>query len=186
MTNPRANPVTRRHLATLAGWGLGLGLGVAAAVGGWWYLGAPGWPVTPGPAPEVSYTLLDGQKTSTGQLKGQVVLVNFWSTSCSTCITEMPQVAATFEKFRGRGFQTVAVAMEYDAPALVSDFAIARKLPFGVAIDNTGEIAERFGKVRLTPTSFLIDKRGLIVQRWTGAPDFAALQKMVEKLLAEA
>lgn len=137
------------------------------------------------PAPHVDYTLLDGSKHNTAQLKGKVVLVNFWATSCTTCVAEMPHIASTFQKYRSQGYETLAVAMEYDAPAYVANFAETRKLPFGVAIDNTGEIAEKFGGVKLTPTSVLINKRGEIVKRYVGAPDFAALHTLVEKLLAE-
>ena len=168
--------MSRRHLATAA-------LAVAAVVGTWLVLGG-GQALTP--APTVQYTLLDGKQLSSAQLKGQVVLVNFWATSCSTCVAEMPQIMATFEKYKSRGYQTVAVAMSYDPPAYVANFAETRKLPFGVAIDNTGEIARSFGQVQLTPTTFLINKRGEIVKRYVGAPDFTALQALVEKLLAEA
>ncbi len=76
--------------------------------------------------------------------------------------------------------------MNYDPPAYVASFAETRKLPFGVAIDNTGEIARSFGQVQLTPTSFLINKRGEIVKRFVGAPDFPALHRLVEQLLTEA
>ncbi len=138
------------------------------------------------PVPSVSYTLLDGSKASTESLRGKVVLVNFWATSCTACVAEMPQIVATYNKFKRRGYDTVAVAMSYDPPAYVVRFARSRQLPFGVAIDNTGEIAKRFGDVQLTPTSFLIDKHGNIVKRYVGAPDFAALHALVEKLLAEA
>lgn len=138
------------------------------------------------PAPAVSYTLLDGTKGSTEALRGKVVLVNFWATSCVTCVAEMPQIVATHDKYKAQGYETVAVAMKYDPPAYVARFAETRKLPFGVAIDNTGEIAQRFGDVQLTPTTYLINKRGEIVKRYVGAPDFAALHKLVEQLLAEA
>jgi peroxiredoxin len=137
-------------------------------------------------APQVTYSLLDGQRLGSADLKGQVVLVNFWATSCTTCVAEMPQLVATYEKFRGRGYRTVAVAMSYDPPAYVANFAESRKLPFSVAIDNTGEIARSFGDVQLTPTSLLINKRGEIVKRYVGAPDFAALHQLVEQLLAES
>jgi len=137
-------------------------------------------------APEVAYTLLDGSKASTSQLRGKVVLVNFWATSCSTCMHEMPQVVATHQKFKPRGYETLSVAMSYDPPAYVANYAETRKLPFGVAIDSTGSIARSFGDVRLTPTSFLLNKRGEIVKRYVGEPDFAALHELVEKLLAEA
>ena len=136
-------------------------------------------------APPVSYVLLDGAKVDSSQWKGKVMLVNFWATSCTTCVQEMPQIVATYEKFKGRGFDTLAVAMSYDPPAFVANFAESRQLPFGIAIDNTGEIARQFGRVQLTPTTLLINKRGEIVKRYVGAPDFVALHGLVEKLLAE-
>jgi peroxiredoxin len=137
-------------------------------------------------APSVAYTLLDGTKSTTAQLRGKVVLVNFWATSCTTCVHEMPQIVATHQKYKARGYETLAVAMSYDPPAYVINYAETRKLPFGVAIDNTGGIAKSFGNVQLTPTSVLINKRGEIVKRFVGEPDFAALHQLVEKLLAEA
>jgi peroxiredoxin len=167
--------LSRRHLATAA-------IAVAVAAASWLAFDRS---ATHEPAPQVNYTLLDGQQTSTDKLKGQVVLVNFWATSCTTCVAEMPEIMATHEKFKGKGYQTVAVAMAYDPPAYVSNFAQTRRLPFGVAIDNTGAIARSFGDIRLTPTTFLINKRGEIVKRYVGAPDFEALHTLVEKLLAE-
>ncbi len=140
----------------------------------------------PSAAPVVAYTLLDGTKASTEQFRGKVVLVNFWATSCTTCVHEMPQIAATHNMYKAAGYDTLAVAMHYDPPALVVQFAEARKLPFGVAIDNTGAIARSFGDVQGTPTSVLIDKHGQIVKRYVGAPDFGELHRLVEKLLAEA
>jgi peroxiredoxin len=137
------------------------------------------------PAPDFSYTLLDGNKASTQALRGKVVLVNFWATSCVTCVKEMPQIAAVHQKFAPRGYETLAVAMSYDPPAYVANFAQTRQLPFGVVIDNTGAIARAYNNVQITPTTFLIDKRGAIVKRYVGEPDFAELHGLVEKLLAE-
>ena len=136
-------------------------------------------------APDVNYVLLDGSKQSFSDLKGKVVLVNFWATSCVTCVKEMPQMVQTYEKYRTQGLDFVAVAMSYDPPAYVSNFAESRKLPFKVAIDNTGEVAKQFGDVKLTPTTYLLNKRGEVVKRYVGEPDFAALHQLVEKLLAE-
>lgn len=137
-------------------------------------------------APDVAYTLLDGTKASTGQLRGKVVLVNFWATSCTTCVREMPQIVATYDKYKAGGYDTLAVAMSYDPPAYVVNFAETRRLPFPVAIDNTGAIAASFGDVSLTPTSILINKRGEIVKRYVGEPDFVALRELIERLLGEA
>ena len=137
-------------------------------------------------APASSFVLLDGSKISTAQMKGQVTLVNFWATSCTTCVAEMPEIVATYNKYKGKGFDTLAVAMIYDPPAYVVNFSESRKLPFKVAIDNTGANAKAWGDVKLTPTTYVVNKRGEIVKRYVGAPDFAELHQLIEKLLAEA
>ena len=136
-------------------------------------------------APASSFVLLDGSTTTTADLKGKVTLVNFWATTCVTCVKEMPALVATYNKFHERGFDTVAVAMDYDPPQWVSNFAQTRQLPFKVALDNTGEIAKAWGDVKLTPTTYLVDKQGRIVKRYVGEPDFAALHQLIEKLLAQ-
>jgi peroxiredoxin len=137
-------------------------------------------------APNVGYTLLDGSTATTHQLRGKVVLVNFWATDCAPCVREMPLLAATHEQFKARGYDTLAVAMRYDPPALVIAFAERRKLPFGVVIDNTGAVAKSFDAVRVTPTSVLINRRGEIVKRFVGEVDMPTLHALVEKLLAES
>ena len=76
--------------------------------------------------------------------------------------------------------------MSYDPPAYVASFAESRQLPFKVAIDNTGEIARQYGKVQLTPTTFVLNRKGEIVKRYVGEPDFQQLHLLLEKLLAES
>ena len=136
-------------------------------------------------APASSFVLLDGSSKTTTDLKGQVTLVNFWATSCVTCVGEMPKIVATYDKYHGKGYDTVAVAMSYDPPSYVVNYTETRKLPFKVAIDNTGAVAKAWGDVQLTPTSYLVNKRGEIVKRYVGEPDFAELHQLIEKLLAE-
>jgi peroxiredoxin len=171
------NP-TRRHLA--------LSLGLVATVPTTVSLGMLAGCSSRENAPDVGYTLLDGTQARFKAQQGKVMLVNFWATSCTTCMREMPQIIATHEKFKARGFDTLAVAMSYDPPAYVANYAESRKLPFGVAIDNTGEVAKAFGDVRLTPTTFIVDKRGGIVKKFVGEPDFAILHGLIEDLLKEA
>ena len=154
---------------------------VALAVGAGVYLGTG-----TEAAPASTFVLLDGSKQSTEDLKGKVTLVNFWATSCVTCVAEMPKVIATYDKYKARGYDTLAVAMSYDPPAYVVNYAETRKLPFKVAIDNTGAVAKAWGDVALTPTTYIVNKRGEIVKRYIGEPDFAELHKLIEKLLAEA
>jgi thiol-disulfide isomerase/thioredoxin len=114
-----------------------------------------------------------------------VTLVQFWATTCSVCRQEMPSIVALQERFAGQGFGILAVAMRYDPPVFVADYAQAQGLRFDVAIDNTGAIARAFGDIEGTPTYCLIDRRGRIVQRHVGMPDFSALQRTIAGLLSE-
>ena len=137
------------------------------------------------PAPDSRFVLLDGSSKQMTSLRGQITLVNFWATSCASCVAEMPALISTYEKYRGKGFSTVAVAMQYDPPSYVVNFSKSRQLPFDVAIDNSGVIAKEWGKVQLTPTTFIVDKKGNIVKKYVGTPDFADLHRLIEKLLTE-
>ncbi|WP_066261936.1 TlpA family protein disulfide reductase [Hydrogenophaga flava] len=137
-------------------------------------------------APASSFVLLDGTTTTTADLKGKVTLVNFWATTCVTCVKEMPSLVSTHQKYKDKGYETIAVAMSYDQPAWVANYAQSRQLPFKVALDNTGELAKNWGDVKLTPTTYLVDKQGRIVKRFVGEPDFAALHNLIEDLLAKS
>ena len=137
-------------------------------------------------APQSTFVLLDGSSKTTADLKGKVTLVNFWATSCAACVAEMPRIVATFDKYHAQGFDTVAVAMRDDPPSHVVHYAQTRKLPFKVAIDNTGALAHAWGDVEFTPTTFLVNQRGEIVKRYVGEPDFAELHQLIEALIARA
>jgi peroxiredoxin len=137
-------------------------------------------------APQVQFNTLTGESISTNDLRGKVVLVEFWATSCVTCVEEMPKLVQTYNKYRQQGFEIIAVAMDYDPPNHVLNFAQKNALPFKVALDIKGEIARGFGDIRLTPTSFLIDKRGRIVKQYLGAPRVQEFHSLLEKKLKES
>ena len=136
------------------------------------------------PAPDVTFISIQGEKISTQALRGKVVMVNFWATSCVTCVKEMPAMIETYNKFKGQGLEFIAVAMQYDPPNYVLNFTETRQLPFKVALDSGGDIAKQFGDVTLTPTTFVIGKDGKIIKQYVGEPDFAALHVLLQKELA--
>jgi len=139
----------------------------------------------PDVAPDVRFVTLSGQDLSAAELRGKVVLVNFWATSCVACVEEMPKMEEAWRRYSPRGYEMVAVAMSYDHPNLVADFAQKRALPFKVALDADGAAARSFGNVNATPTSFLLDRRGRIVKRYLGEPDWAEFHALVERALAD-
>ena len=135
--------------------------------------------------PAATFTLLDGQKLSTQDLKGKVYLVNFWATSCATCIKEMPNMIQTYNKYKGEGLEYVAVAMSYDAPMYVMNFSQTRQLPFKVAMDADGSAAKAFGDVQLTPTTFLVDREGRILKRYVGEPEWSSFDSLLKQALGK-
>lgn len=137
------------------------------------------------PAPSVTFTSLQGEEIALQDLRGRVVLVNFWATSCAICIREMPDLAHLQRRFGERGVTLIAVAMRYDPPNRVLEHVAGAALPFAVSLDPMGKIEGAFGGVTATPTTFVIDKRGQIVQRIRGAPDFARLHTLLEAKLKE-
>jgi peroxiredoxin len=155
-------------------------LGLIAAAGGAWTA-----LTRPATVPDVSFIEIKGENFSLSSLQGKVVLVNFWATSCAVCVKEMPRIVQVHEKFRNRGYETVAVAMSYDPPNRVAAYAHQNSLPFRVTLDIYGKAMEAFGGIRGTPTTFLVDKRGRVVWRHEGEPDFGQLEALIEKELVK-
>ncbi|MEO6985733.1 MAG: TlpA disulfide reductase family protein [Paralcaligenes sp.] len=155
-----------------------LALVAVVGVGLWQFSGAAKT------APDVTFVSLTGQKITPADLRGKVVLVKFWATSCVTCIQQMPDMIKTYDALAPKGFEAIAVAMQYDPPNYVQNYAQTRKLPFPVAIDAQGKIAKAYGNISLTPTAFLIDKQGHIIKRYLGNYDKVAFMNTVKKALA--
>jgi peroxiredoxin len=152
---------------------------VLAIVGALAYalMGKPG-------APASTFTTLEGKSIVLDDLRGKVVLVNFWATSCPGCIKEMPDMVETYKQYKDRGFEIVAVAMSYDPPNYVANFVQTRQLPFPVALDVNGEHARAFGNVQVTPTTFIIGKDGRILEQKLGELDFVRLRALLDRELS--
>jgi peroxiredoxin len=152
---------------------------ITLGVLGVWLFASP-----PAQAPEVTFSTLSGKQLKMSELRGKVVLVKFWATSCVTCVAQMPDNIENYNKYHAQGFEIVAVAMQYDPANYVINFVETRKLPFTVALDTVGQAARAFGDVKLTPTAFLIDKNGRILKRYLGEYNKAEFRNTLEKALA--
>jgi peroxiredoxin len=135
-------------------------------------------------APDVTFTTLSGKQITMQELRGKVVWINFWATSCPACIEEMPDLDRTYRKFRDRGFEVLAVAMSYDPPGYVINYRSAVNLPFPVVLDTQGEIARAFGNISLTPTAVLVDKTGVTLKTIVGIPDFEEIHVLLDQQLS--
>ena len=134
-------------------------------------------------APSVIFTTIEGKKISMASLKGKVVLVNFWATDCHACVTEMPALASTYNLYKDKGFEIIAVAMPYDPPAQVLNYATQKKLPFPVMDDGFGEMTAKFDDVSVTPTTYIYNQQGKLIQYTNGALNFKKLHQLLDREL---
>ena len=138
--------------------------------------------LVPGPvraAPNVTFQTLKGPKIELQSVRGKPVLVNFWATTCSVCMEEMPHLIELYNELNPDGFEMVGVAMSYDPPNQVLELTEATQLPYNISLDLDSAIAHAFDEVQLTPSSFLIDPEGNIVLYKLGALDLPALRHQI-------
>ena len=133
--------------------------------------------------PPLHFELLDGRKVSLEELRGKVVLVNFWATWCPYCRHEMPDMQRFYGDYRARGFEIVALSQDDDAEK-VRQFILKEGYRFPVAMAN-GSHAAAFGGVSRLPTSFLIDKQGRLRKKISGQVHYARLEELVGALLKD-
>src|SRR5687767_7867604 len=113
--------------------------------------------------PSFTLTTIDNKIITSNEFKDKLIIINFLATSCSTCIAEMPKFVNIYNKYNNRGLIILAIAMPYDVPMYVTNFAKTRSLPFLVGIDYKSEAVNAFADVSLTPTTFIFN-RGKFVQ----------------------
>ena len=133
------------------------------------------------PAPGFSLTDLDGKPLDLAGYRGKVVLLDFWATWCAPCREEIPQFIALQDKYRGQGLQVIGISMD-DGPKPVREFYHELKMNYPVAV-GTEQVAEAYGGVLALPVTFLIDRRGRLAAKYTGAVEMATVEQEVLSLL---
>ncbi len=164
---------------------------VCIGAGVWWlaHYRNTGEPAAPAPAvvaraPAVDFQLTDlsGHRVSLSDLRGQVVLLNFWASWCPPCKAEMPDLQALYrDQGAARKFVVVGVDVEEDQ-ATAAAFARQFGISFPLVVDSTGQVSNDRYSIRARPTSFIIDRDGKVRYRWTGQQSRSAMQGMLEKV----
>tara|TARA_R110002072_G_scaffold118775_5_gene251319 strand:- start:27388 stop:27915 length:528 start_codon:yes stop_codon:yes gene_type:complete len=139
-----------------------------------------------GKAPDISLNIIDGRKIEFSSLRGKPLLVTFWSTSCTSCIKEIPHLVELYKQLNKDGLEIIGIAMPYDPPNRVLELTEEREIPYPIALDIEGIALKAFGDISVTPTSFLIDPVGNIIQQKTGEMDIEKLRTKIKKLLQTA
>lgn len=139
---------------------------------------------TLGSAPSFAATTLDGRTFSTGELRGRVVVVNFWATWCYPCRIEMPAFQALTGRYGEDELVVLAIATDVGGRAAVEPYLRAAGYTFPVAL-ATPELRRAFGGIDALPATFVIDRAGVVRHRVLGLFAPPAMNAAVERLLEE-
>lgn len=119
-------------------------------------------------APDFSLPDVTGGKVTLGSYRGKWVLVNFWARWCSPCVGEIPSLNKFAKKMKGQSLEVLGVNIENTTPEAVKKFASDKNMSFAVAVDADKKVSDEFG-VSVLPMSFLIDPKGEVIGKITGA-----------------
>lgn len=133
--------------------------------------------------PDAPLHLLDAAPTRLADLRGHPVLLTFWATSCPGCIEEIPLLVELHNTYGPRGLKVIGVAMSYDPEPQVRSLRERMAIPYPIALDRDGAASAAMGKVRLTPTTFLLDPQGQVVYQKIGIFDLGKVKGLIEGML---
>ncbi len=140
-------------------------------------------PFTNHPAPDFTLTTIDGTRVRLSDLRGQVVLINIWATWCPPCRAEMPAIQAAYERFHSRGFTVLAVNQQEDATTIQA-YLRENGLTFPALLDGAAEVGVAY-QARALPSSFFVDRRGIIRAIYRGPMSRGVIDGTIEHLVAE-
>jgi peroxiredoxin len=142
-------------------------------------------------APDFELPDLRGNMHRLSALRGKVVFLNLWTTWCPPCRTEMPSMQRLYNRFQSREFAMLAVSQDEDGAAAVAPFVRELGLSFPVLLDREGRVSGRYG-VTGYPETFIIDRRGQVVNHIIGPADWASdelvayFQRLIDQPVSDA
>ncbi|MBX3747462.1 MAG: redoxin domain-containing protein [Verrucomicrobiae bacterium] len=171
---------------TTSGLAVGLGLafallfaGMGSQIAGIRSLGASGFEAWHGRvAPDFEVTTLDGRTMRLESLKGRRVILDFWATWCPPCVKEIPHFIRLHEEY-GEG-ELVILGISGEDESALETFVRTRKIPYPVASADGAGLPAPFSEVRAIPTTFFLDREGIIRHVAVGYHDLASLRAQVE------
>jgi thiol-disulfide isomerase/thioredoxin len=134
-------------------------------------------------APDFVLTSLQGQTLKLSDLRGKAVVLNFWATWCPPCKQEIPWLVELQKRYGGQGLQIVGVAMDDGDPKEVVKFAAENSINYPVLFGEE-KVADEYGGIDYLPTTFYIDRNGVVLGRVFGQPERAEIEQNIKRAIA--
>ncbi len=144
-------------------------------------LASPGWGAGKAAPDFTLKDVLTGKEYSLNQLKGKVVVINFFTFFCGPCRDEMPDLNKINNELKGRGLQTLGIALSSD-PTQIRFLVKQLGLEYPVLIGND-KVSDAYGSISVVPTTVIVDKQGNVAQRIEGTRKKEAFKQLIEPLL---
>jgi cytochrome c biogenesis protein CcmG/thiol:disulfide interchange protein DsbE len=139
---------------------------------------------TPGhDAPDFVLTDLQGHTVKLSDLRGKAVVLNFWATWCPPCKEEIPWLVDLQKRYGGQGLQIVGINMDDGDPKDVVKFAAENSINYPILFGQD-KVADLYGGIEYLPTTFYIDRNGVVLDRVFGQPERAEIEKNIQRVIA--
>jgi thiol-disulfide isomerase/thioredoxin len=137
-------------------------------------------------APQFVLSDLTGMMVNLRDLRGKVILLNFWASWCGPCKREIPSLERLYQKRYDKGFEIMAVNAEKSSASQIASFAEKYRMSFPILLNPQGDVADKYW-VRAIPSSFLLDKKGMIRWKIRGAIEWddPYVLNRIDQLLGE-
>ncbi|WP_416826533.1 redoxin domain-containing protein [Ectobacillus polymachus] len=134
-------------------------------------------------SPDFELPSISGKKMKLSDFRGKVVILNFWATWCPPCKAEIPEFVKFYEMKKNENVEIVGVNLTKSEsnPGSVMDFVKNNSMTFPILLDEKGEIGQLYQMMTI-PTSYIIDKNGVIQDKYVGAMSYEMMNNFVSKI----
>ena len=133
-------------------------------------------------APDFTLSRVDGGEVTLSELRGEVVILDFWATWCPPCRMEIPDFVELYEKYKDEGLLIIGVNLDGGDSRSVKQFSEEYKINYPIVLGNV-KVTEDYGGIRAIPTTFVIDRNGNVREKYVGYRPRAIFEDQAKKLL---